>query len=247
MLPLKAVTHSLKVFKTLLLDYRYFASVQGHALTDKDGYIPWFTFPAIEALKNWNLSARRVFEYGSGYSTLFWAANTAQVISVEHNPEWHERISSLLPVNARIILAPITQGDNEHEPLPQTRSQFARYAESIKDQNDLFDIIVIDGYSRSRVRHQCAQVSLPHLSHHGMMIVDNSDWLPATCLYLRRAGLIQIDFSGFVPGNPHTQTTSFFLTAKFNFEHRQKIIPVGGTGYNWERALESQLLGNKGH
>jgi len=74
-----------------------------------------------------------------------------------------------------------------------------------------------------------------YLSPHGMMIVDNSDWLPATCLYLRRAGLIQVDFSGFVPGNPHTQTTSFFLTPEFNFEHRQKIIPVGGTGYNWER------------
>jgi hypothetical protein len=101
---------------------------------------------------------------------------------------------------------------------------------------------VIDGYAQARMRYRCTRASLQYLNPNGMVILDNSDWLPASCWFLRQAGLIQIDFSGFVPGNPHTQTTSIFLTREFNFDHDQRFTPVGGTGYNWEPALEKELL-----
>ena len=244
----KAIKQSARICKVLLWDQRYFASVRDGEYRDNDGnYLPWFTFPAIEALKNWDLSNKRVFEYGSGYSTLFWAARAKEVISVEHNEAWHEKISMLAPNNTQIILSPITQGEREDHPTPQTREQFGRYAETIREYGK-FDVIVLDGYARSRMRYQCARAALMQLLNNGLVILDNSDWLPATAMYLRQAGLIEVDFSGPVPGNEFCQTTSFFFAREFDFEptgERQPLAPVGGGIDNWEVALERELLAQK--
>lgn len=243
---LKGLKYSAHVCKILLKDHRYFRSiVEGKYRDQNDNYIPWFTYPAIEALKNWDLSEKRVFEYGSGYSTLFWASRAKEVVSVEHSPEWHKKISGLAPANAKIMLASIDEGKNDYHPSDETRAEFARYAGAIEET---FQIIVIDGYARSRVRYQCAQSALPYLDQNGLVILDNSDWLPATAMFLRNSGLIQVDFSGPVPGNPHYQTTSFFFTRQFDFKPagiRQPLTPVGGNPLNWETVLEQELLGER--
>jgi hypothetical protein len=242
---LKAIKFSAEVCKILLYDQAYFASIQDGAHRDREkNYLPWFTYPAIEALENWDLSDKRVFEYGSGYSTLFWASRTREVVSVEHNRGWYEKIVGLAPKNVRLILAPIEK--DEYHPSPELREQFNKYAGAIDGS---FQIIVIDGYARSRVRYQCAQMALPHLDSNGLIILDNSDWLPASALFLRQAGLIEVDFSGPVPGSRHNQTTSFFFSREFNFQpagSRQPKMPVGGRPDNWEKSLEAQLLKQKG-
>src|SRR5215218_1655637 len=103
---LKALEFSLRACKVLLSDQAYFASIRDGELRDRENnYVPWFTYPAIEALKNWDLADKRVFEYGSGYSTLFWASRAKEVVSVEHNRDWYEKIAGLAPSNARVILA----------------------------------------------------------------------------------------------------------------------------------------------
>lgn len=238
---LKAIKFSAKACKVLLYDQAYFASIQDGELRDRDkNYLPWFTYPAIEAINNWDLSDKRVFEYGSGFSTLFWASRAKEVVSVEHDRTWYEMISKLAPDNVRLILAPIDK--DESDPSPELRQQFEAYSSAIDGR---FHVIVVDGYGRSRVRYQCAQRALPHLDSNGLIILDNSDWLPASALFLRRAGLIEMDFSGPVPGNNHTQTTSFFLTREFNFQpagSRQPRLPIGGRPDNWEKKLEAELL-----
>lgn len=239
---LKAIKFSARACRVLLSDHAYFASVRDDEFRDKEhSFVPWFTYPAIEALKNWDLSGKRVFEYGSGYSTLFWANRAKEVVSVEHDRAWHEKISSLAPSNSRVILSPIDKKEDFH-PSPELREQFKAYSEAI---DGLFQIIVIDGYAKSRVRYQCAQAALPHLDANGLIILDNSDWLPATAMFLRDANLIEVDFNGPVPGNNHTQTTSFFFTREFNFQPagpRQPLMPVGGKPDNWEKFLEQELL-----
>lgn len=238
---LKAITFSTRACKILLYDHAYFTSIQAGELRDRhNNYLPWFTYPAIEALNNWDLSDKRVFEYGSGFSTLFWASRAKEVVSVEHDRTWYEMISKLAPDNVRLILAPIDR--DESEPSPELRERFDAYAGAIDGR---FQIVVVDGYARSRVRYLCAQKALPHLDSNGLIILDNSDWLPASALLLRRAGLIEVDFSGPVPGNNYSQTTSFFLTREFNFHPaglRQPRLPIGGRPDNWESKLEAALL-----
>ena len=239
----KGIKYSVQVCKILLKDYGYFRSTaEGKYRDHRNDYIPWFTYPAIEALKNWDLSDKRVFEYGSGYSTLFWASRAKEVVSVEHSPQWHQKISRLAPSNAKIILAPIDEQKNDYHPSDETRKEFASYAGAIEGS---FHVIVIDGYARSRVRYQCAQTALPHLDKNGLVILDNSEWLPATAMFLRESGLIQVDLSGPAPGNVHYQTTSFFFTRDFDFPPagiRQPLTPLGGRANNWESKLEQQLL-----
>ena len=86
---------------------------------------------------------------------------------------------------------------------------------------------------------------MSHLDDNGLVILDNSDWLPGTALFLRQSGLIEVDLSGPVPGNEHHQTTSFFFTRQFDFksaESRQPLPPVGANVMNWETGLEQELL-----
>jgi hypothetical protein len=244
----RAIRYGAKVCKTLLVDQGYFASVLNSEYQDDEGYLPWFTYSAIEALKNWDLSEKRIFEYGSGYSSLFWAKRCKELISVEHQHAWHEKISRLAPKNARIILAEIDDSWDAYHPPPETEVELKRYAESINDFGE-FDVILLDGYARARMRYQCAKAALPHLTKGGLIILDNSDWLPGTAMFLRQAGLIEVDFSGPVPGNPQSQTTSFFLTREFNFQPttlRQPRMPVGSRRDNWERALEEEMLASQG-
>jgi hypothetical protein len=240
----KAIRYSARVCNILLSEQRYFASVRNGEYLDAQGnYVPWFTFPAIEALKNWDLSGKRVFEYGSGYSTLFWACRAKEIVSVEHDPAWYEKITKLLPMNAHILLAPITQQQDEYQPTLKTREQFERYAEAIKDFGT-FDVICLDGYAKSRVRYKCAQAAISQLAENGLVILDNSDWLPGTALFLRTSGLIEVDLSGLVPGNNICQTTSLFFTRQFDFQpagNRQPLPAVGGRVANWERGLEREL------
>ncbi|HYL98810.1 MAG TPA: SAM-dependent methyltransferase [Blastocatellia bacterium] len=238
----KAIKYSYRICKVLLLGQKYFASVRDGVYKDSAGnYLPWYTFPAIEALKNWDLSSKRVFEYSSGHSTLFWASRAKQVVSVEHNPVWFENISKLVPQNAQVILSPITPKEGETDPTLETREQLERYAESIRDFG-IFDIIVIDGYEGFFLRHECARVALSQLSANGLMIVDNSDWMPVTTRFLRDSGLIEVDFSGPKAGRDSCQTTSFFFARQFDFEpagDQQPLAPIGGRIYEWEAGLES--------
>lgn len=246
---LKGLQYSASVCRFLLRDQGYFRSVtDGEYRDEANGYIPWFTYPAIEALKNWDLSDKRVFEYGSGYSTLFWASRAKEVISVEHNPEWHMKVARLAPANATIYLAPIDEAKNDYHPSAETLAELSRYVEAINQTEGRFQIIVIDGYARSRVRYQCARAALPHLDDNGLVILDNSDWLPATAMFLRQSGLIEVDLSGPVPGNKNHQTTSFFFTRQFDFKSaatRQPLTPVGGKEMNWETGLEQEMLAKR--
>jgi 16S rRNA A1518/A1519 N6-dimethyltransferase RsmA/KsgA/DIM1 with predicted DNA glycosylase/AP lyase activity len=44
-------------------------------------------------------SDMRVFEYGSGFSTLYFAERVSSVVSVEYDQQWIEKLSTNLPSN----------------------------------------------------------------------------------------------------------------------------------------------------
>jgi hypothetical protein len=80
-------------FKILALEYGQWRTIKNWECVDKKGEpIPWFTYPAIEYLSHLDLSEFSVFEYGSGYSTLFWLKRVKEIISVEHDKGWYEQI-----------------------------------------------------------------------------------------------------------------------------------------------------------
>lgn len=64
---------------------------------------PWLHPDAIEYLESLLRPDWDVLEHGSGGSTLWFATRARQVISIEHNPAWREKVRSLAPANVSIL------------------------------------------------------------------------------------------------------------------------------------------------
>lgn len=209
--------------RTLWFDYAHLRSAASSRPVNAAGEpVPWYTYPAIEYLRQVDLSEKTVFEYGAGQSTLFWAAAAKRVVSVEEDEQWYGTLASRLPANCELIL----------------ETDLATYPHVITRYRHGFDIIVVDGAARGRTRLKCSRAALSYLRPGGFIILDNSDWLPESSRVLRESGLLQVDMTGFVPGNANTQTTTFFFHRDFVPRPRYSRLPRPGPGAaekNWER------------
>jgi hypothetical protein len=178
--------------RVLAFDFGLLPSLQrGAPITRAGTPIPWYTYPAIEYLDQFDFSDRTVFEYGAGNSTLFWASRARRVVSVEHEWEWHNHLSARAPHNCELLHADTVDA----------------YVSAIDRSGEQYDVIVIDGQSRQL----CAGRAVQRLNTGGVIILDNSDWFPVSSRLLRDAGLLEIDFFGFAPSSEVTSCTSLYL------------------------------------
>ncbi len=185
---------------------------------DKNGNpLPWYTYPAIEYLKQFDYSEKKIWEFGCGYSCAFWAQRAKDVKAIENNKQWFDKWNNEFDYeNLEILL----------------REENESYENSL---NEKYDVIIIDG----KRRWQCAQRALQYLSVDGIIIVDDSDRVNNSADYqrlvelLKNAGLLQVDFYGCCPMNNFTKATSIFFRRNFNFPLRQKWQPANGIGNLW--------------
>lgn len=146
--------------------------------------IPWFPFPAIHFLQERLPLHARLFEYGSGHSTLWFAERVATVISVESDPRWASYVQMHSPGNVKIILA--TTEDS--------------YIQAIAIAGGEVDLVVVDGLKG--LRYQCGRAALDYLAPDGVLLWDNADWpdyQQAFSDYLAPRGFKQLIFRGFGP------------------------------------------------
>lgn len=144
--------------------------------------VPWWTYDAIKVADNF-LSANpgaRVFEFGSGASTIWLARRAGSVISVEHDADWCKIVRSQL--RRRSDLAPVTMRLVPPDPVPGGEAlyrseksgargaEFMAYASAINAEAEQFDLIVIDG----RARQACLAHAESRLAPGGMIVFDNS-------------------------------------------------------------------------
>ena len=202
-------------------EYAIDRTIDEKICVDKDGNpIPWYTYPAIEYLSQFDYSSKLVFEYGSANSSLFWARRAKKVVSIEDNPTWFEKWRAEF-----------------HEPNLDLRwrDEGEIYENAIFEDDDTYDVIVVDGKRRA----ECAAAAVKKLSSGGMIILDDSDRINTSQEYVRAvaalkaADLIQVDFYGFCPMNTYTKTTSLFLSRSFNFDSLYKVQPINGLGNLW--------------
>lgn len=216
-------------FKILAYEYGQYKSIKDFDCIQNQKKIPWYTYPSIEYLDNIDFSSKSIFEYGSGNSSAFWSERSKDIVSIEHNKEWYEKVKKTIRSNQSLILT----GDTDE------------YEGSIKDQNKKFDVIIIDGIRRS----ECARIVRKYFndeSNEGAMIIlDNSDWYKDTSKYLRdELNLIEIDFHGFGPINNYTWTTSIFISRNFKFNpcnNSQPNFSVSAIKNNGETNFEETI------
>ncbi|AWL11352.1 hypothetical protein HMF8227_00857 [Saliniradius amylolyticus] len=204
--------------------YGFKKSVEKGMAVDRDGqYIPLYTYPTIEYLRQFDLSKKVVFEFGGGASTLYWMERAEKVYTVENNAKWYEKLKAMVNNNVELLYA--------------AGEQFPKVIKSIGGR---LDLIVVDG---AGYRYDCARFAVECLSDNGVIILDNADWHPNTAKMLKNSGLLQVDMYGFKPTESHTSTTSLFLKRNFDFPTRQTKQPAFGWGAkelhsdDWDKQL----------
>lgn len=177
----------------MLAEKGWFKSFRSGKSVDNRGKpVPWFVYSAVEFLDDRLPEDATVFEYGSGNSTLWWAERAANVHSVEHNPEWKDKMTSNVPENVRSLYCKLGEG----------------YESSVLSSGELYDVIILDG----RNRDKCLGHSLNALSKRGVILFDDSDWekYQKTISYLRSLGFRQMPFRGMCPIEFRESETSIF-------------------------------------
>lgn len=185
-----------------------------------DNPIPWYTYPAIEYLSQFDYSQKKIFEFGCGNSSLFWARRAEKVVSIEDNLQWFDK----------------WQEEFHEENLDvRWRDEGEGYYNAIFEDGQQYDVIVVDGKRRA----DCARCAVRALAPGGLIILDDSDRINTSQEYkdavaaLREAGLLQVDFYGFCPMNCYTKATSLFFSRDFDFVSRHDVQPVNGWGNLW--------------
>ncbi len=202
-------------------DYGIEKTINEKICVDKDGNpIPWYTYPAIEYLSQFDYSEKLVFEYGCANSSLFWAARAKKVVSIEDNPTWYAKWEKEF---------------HEENLDVRWRDEGEIYENAIFENDESYDVIVVDGKRRA----ECALAATKKLAPGGIIILDDSDRINTSqeyvraVQYLKEANLIQVDFYGFCPMNSYTKTTSVFLSRDFDFPTLYRVQPINGIGNLW--------------
>ena len=118
--------------------------------------IPWMNYAIVRFLEERLKKSIHLFEYGSGYSTAFYANLVADVTSVEYDQKWFYFIKNKMPNNARIIY--------------KDKDVDGGYCRAISETGKKYDIVIVDG----RDRVNCVMQSINCLSEQGVIILDDS-------------------------------------------------------------------------
>ena len=156
--------------------------------------IPFMAYPAIDLLAARVPFGVSVFEFGSGYSTLWWAARATRVVSCEHDEKWRSLVMEMAPSRVEVRRRPVNSSGS--------------YPRTIAEAPGPFDIVVIDG----RQRVQCSRACVPFLTEHGVIVWDDTDRerYKQGIQELRERGFKQLQLVGLGPVIADMKCTSIF-------------------------------------
>ena len=190
--PLRSLIAGQGQRRSYMLTSGWARSFREKAPVTKEGEpLPWYTYPAIRFLEGRVRKPMRVFEFGAGNSTRWWAERVAEVVSREHDRSWIDRIRRNLDrPNVRLEWQPVDS--DAYVAAPEGEYQ----------------IVVVDG----RRRVECARNSVQALSGDGVLIWDNSnrERYQEGFDFLAASGFRRLDFWGVVPGGVKEISTTIF-------------------------------------
>jgi predicted O-methyltransferase YrrM len=199
------------------------ASVRRERSIDQEGNAkPWYTYAALEWLAPRVRATDRVFEFGGGYSTVWYGQHASEVVTVEHDRLWLDQVRPRIGKNVTLLQRDAAGNDAEG-------AVGSRYYSAIEEYPaNSFDIIVIDG----KERVPCSRVAPSRLRDGGIIIFDNSDrpaFRPGID-HLHAQGFGRIDFYGFVAGVGTRNCTSI-LSKQFDGRWAVENVPLIWQGW----------------
>ena len=153
-----------------------------------DDAIPWMAFSAIRCLEGLLRPEMRVFEYGCGGSTMFFQSRVREVVSVEHDEAWANRVREMLErkrfTNVKLFLRTPKEDAKALQYNPSDPDgyvsdderyhscSFRDYVTAIENYPaGHFDLIIVDG----RARPSCIKHAAMHIKVGGHILLDNSE------------------------------------------------------------------------
>jgi len=172
--------------------------------------VPWWTYDAIDAVDDW-LAGRertRVFEYGSGASSLWLARRATSVHSVEHDAGFARWMAPAFAEHPNLTVEVVEPVPSAAPAVPSGKEgqrglDFAPYVATIDRVGGEFDLVVVDG----RAREACLARAVEHLAPGGLVVLDNS----RRSRYrdaVARSGLVERRTTGLTPTLPYPEQTS---------------------------------------
>ena len=174
--------------------------------------VPWWTYDAIAAVTSWfadrHGTPARVFEYGSGASTLWLARRASEVHSVEHHRGFGEMMATELAQFDHVTLRVVEPAVSDRPVVASAKEghqglDFAEYVAAINSVEGDFDLVVVDG----RARQACLRAAQRRLAPGGIVVFDNSRrrrYREA----IRVSGMLERPFPGLTPTLPYPEQTS---------------------------------------
>lgn len=199
---------------TINLDHKQFIEIQ-----DKQKYrgLPEIAYEAVWLLDLFLAKNMKVFEWGSGGSTIFFCQRAGKVVSIEHERAWYELVHSSIAYHSiqncqYLFIEPSNLILPGYESSQYRDSSFRAYAAAIDAYPDgYFDVILVDG----RARVACIQHAFPKLKGGGLLFLDNSNRVRYALgvEQLNNQGWQRLDFVSRVPYKPmdtYVQTSVWF-------------------------------------
>lgn len=179
-----------------LVETGYVKSIKNFKPVNKEGNpIPWMNYSFIDFLEPRLRQSMNIFEYGSGYSTLYLSDKAGSITSVEFDRSWFEKMKETLKGkdHCKVIYRP-------------DKKQYIKAIEEF--DNERYDMIIVDG----RDRTECIKHILPFLSEDGVVLLDDS-WkakFDKVFEFFKDNRFKELSFTGLKPGGMIVEKTTVF-------------------------------------
>jgi hypothetical protein len=167
---------------------------RGYPCRTDGSELPWINYPVIQLLENRIKNDLRVFEYGSGYSTLFFARLANTVVSVENDHTWFDYMKARIPGNVTLLY--------------RKKDKDGMYCRSISENRGDYDLVLVDG----KDRENCVKQAFEFLSARGVILLDDSErpQYAESIGLLKGKGFRALTLEGLKPTGDESVSTTFF-------------------------------------
>lgn len=199
-------------FKYLAKDRAQYKSLKlGRPIDNKLNPIPWWTYPVIDYLNQFNFNEEIIFEYGPGNGT-FWFVERGckKIISIENEKNWYEELETKKQKNQILIYE-----ENKDD-----------YFSSILNYEST--VLIIDGkWRKENVEFICANFEKIN-TNLKMIIIDNPDKFQLGELMKSITDsydFIQADFFGFGPAFRGIGCTTVLINSINKVQRSTEMTP----------------------
>ena len=156
--------------------------------------IPWWSYSFNDFFIPRIKEDIEIFEWGCGSSTIFLSKRVKNIVSIEHDKRYFEKIKKEVGSNVELKFIELEYGEE--------------YSRAILNEKKKFDLVIVDG----RDRVNCVKNGILGLKDDGVLILDDSQRqnYKEAKEFMVENGFKYIDFTGVSAGTYKKKATTIF-------------------------------------